>query len=203
MKTIEKFNTIIKQLKEQLNDLHSQNTLRSFSSLDHRFNSGLFQTHSENLPVYLNETETLLVKLQQTIESQQHTQAEYLIQKIENQLSALIKLVQSAELFQKAPRAKSLRTINYPTIVKTQSENQTKQPSLTCQQLYQKLAEHHEFERRLLEMIAQREYARQQSSGQANQQIMKEVLALNKRLGRCRQAISSIEKEIERVEKRL
>ena len=159
MKTIEKFNTIIKQLKEQLNDLHSQNTLRSFSSLDHRFNSGLFQTHSENLPVYLNETETLLVKLQQTIESQQHTQAEYLIQKIENQLSALIKLVQSAELFQKAPRAKSLRTINYPTIVKTQSENQTKQPSLTCQQLYQKLAEHHEFERRLLEMIAQREYA--------------------------------------------
>ncbi len=72
------------------------------------------------------------------------------------------------------------------------------------QALYQKLSEHHEFERRLALMIAEREQQRGNTKdySQRNEQLKLEILALHKRLGKCRQAISVIERDIELAEKR-
>ena len=68
--------------------------------------------------------------------------------------------------------------------------------------LYKKLNEHHEFERRLLDMITQREQQRNKAKNSDTSLLSQEVLALHQRLGRCRQAISVIERDIEFVEKR-
>jgi primosomal replication protein N'' len=73
---------------------------------------------------------------------------------------------------------------------------------LSSHQLYQQLTEHREFERRLIAMITEREQQRQKSRDINNNTVSQEVLALHQRLGRCRKAISSIERNIELTEKK-
>ena len=73
---------------------------------------------------------------------------------------------------------------------------------LNSHQLYQKLTEHHEFERRLMDMVAEREAMRAKCKKHESEKLSIEVLTLHQRLGRCRRAISTIERDIEQVEKR-
>ena len=77
----------------------------------------------------------------------------------------------------------------------------TKSVLLSSHQLYQQLNEHHEFERRLMDMITEREQERVRSKSAINDKLSLEVLALHQLLGRCRKAISSIERNIELAEK--
>jgi primosomal replication protein N'' len=72
---------------------------------------------------------------------------------------------------------------------------------LSSHQLYQQLTEHHEFERRLKDMITEREQERTRSKSANIDKLSQEVLALHQRLGRCRKAISAIERNIEQAEK--
>ena len=67
--------------------------------------------------------------------------------------------------------------------------------------LHNKLNETFEFERRLLEMIATREKQFHGATVKVSKQLTEEVLALHQRLGRCRQAISKLEREIASAEK--
>ena len=58
-----------------------------------------------------------------------------------------------------------------------------------------------EFERRLLAMVHEREQQRQQATNKQSERLSEEILALHQRLGRCRQAISKLEREIEQTKK--
>ena len=50
-------------------------------------------------------------------------------------------------------------------------------------------------------MIQDRELQRQHANVKRSKQLSEEVLALHQRLGRCRQAISKLEREIAQAEK--
>ena len=73
---------------------------------------------------------------------------------------------------------------------------------MSSHQLYQKLTEHHEFERRLMDMLSEKERQRLESKKHESEKLSVEVLTLHQRLGRCRKAISAIQREIELAEKR-
>jgi primosomal replication protein N'' len=73
---------------------------------------------------------------------------------------------------------------------------------LNSHQLYQKLTEHHEFERRLMDMLMEKERQRLKCKKHESEKLSYEVLTLHQRLGRCRKAISIIERDIELTEKR-
>ena len=65
--------------------------------------------------------------------------------------------------------------------------------------LYQRLAQHQDYERRLAQMTDDRELALGRAQTFAEQQkIQKELAALAGRLVRCRQALQRIERQIER-----
>ncbi|MCD4621591.1 primosomal replication protein [Proteus mirabilis] len=79
-------------------------------------------------------------------------------------------------------------------------ENQLSQRKKSVD-LYQKLAQHQDYERRLQSMIQDRELALTQAQGFVRQQeLQKEIAALENRLARCKSALVSIEKSIERQE---
>ena len=67
--------------------------------------------------------------------------------------------------------------------------------------LYHKLAEHQDYERRLIGMIQDREsLLGRQTTLAAQQKLQHELAALEGRLMRCRQALARIERNIERKE---
>ncbi|OEJ09050.1 prepilin peptidase, partial [Shigella sp. FC1967] len=67
--------------------------------------------------------------------------------------------------------------------------------------LYQKLAQHQDYERRLQAMIQDRELSLTQAQSFMKQQaLQKEIAALENRLARCKNALFSIEKGIEKQE---
>ena len=67
--------------------------------------------------------------------------------------------------------------------------------------LYQKLAQHQDYERRLQAMIQDRELSLTQAqSFMKQQELQKEIAALENRLARCKNALFSIEKSIEKQE---
>ncbi|WP_286233052.1 primosomal replication protein PriC [Thalassotalea sediminis] len=72
----------------------------------------------------------------------------------------------------------------------------------TSHDLHQKLAETHEFERRLMEMLELKQIELNRAPNSEQATLSQQVLALHQRLGRCRQAISKIERQIEMSEKR-
>jgi len=88
------------------------------------------------------------------------------------------------------------------TKLNAQYNNVAKAVLLSSHQLYQKLNEHHEFERRLMDMVQTRQQELTQCRASQSTKLSQEVLALHQRLGRCRKAISAIEREIELAEKR-
>ena len=68
-------------------------------------------------------------------------------------------------------------------------------------ELYKELSDHHEFERRLNEMVSIRRLQLDKANSEQASKINLEILALHGRLGRCRKAISAIEDKIQRAEK--
>ena len=66
-------------------------------------------------------------------------------------------------------------------------------------ELYKKLSEYHEFERRLVAMLNEKNLQINKTNN--TQQHTQDILTLHQRLGRCRQAISKVEREIEINEK--
>ena len=87
-------------------------------------------------------------------------------------------------------RQEKLKKIKY--------KNMAKKVMLSSHQLYSKLSEYQEFERRLTDMLNQKNIEIQTKN---NPKYAEEALVLHQRLGRCRQAISKVEREIELSEK--
>ncbi|AKJ41706.1 primosomal replication protein PriC [Pragia fontium] len=148
------------------------------AAMQPRFDSQLFNQRDSRLSHYLTEVEKNLIQLKQEVENQRQQQVAFLAERIVAQITAL----------QRELATLKIREQN-TTVVKSSSD------------IYQTLAQHQDYERRLQEMLRDKEHQLiQQTTLTAQQQIQKELAALEGRLMRCRQALKRIEKQIERRE---
>ena len=145
-----------------------------------RFDRKLFATHGTQLKDYLLEVQANMNQLQHSVEQSKTDQVAFLAEKLTGQLAAL----------QRELATKELR----------KSERQRPE----AENFYQQLATHQGYERRLQTMINDRESQHSQQTTLVGQQkLQREILALEGRLQRCRQATARIERIIERQERGL
>lgn len=150
------------------------------------FSTSLFHSQSDKFIPYLLETEKNIQHLSYLIEKQNHQLAISLLEKIELQLSAIKTAFNSNTVIHKEAsiRQEKLNNARYKKLVKKTFSS--------SHQAYQKLAEYHQFERRLMAMLDEHNRNNDVEQG----------LIVHQRLGRCRQAISKVEREIEMLEKK-
>jgi len=197
---------------DQLNSKHKSHWLIENNDL---FSRQLFKTQSDCFSPYVKESKQRLLELSTLLKMTSINENKEIIAKeslaqIEQQISALMNALQSNQTMhqtaqinfdaKKKIRAKSAKTNQTKT--SDQYNKLTKTVLLNSHQLYQKLNEHREFERRLMEMVQIRQQQLTQCKSNQNIKLSQEVLALHQRLGRCRRAISGIERDIELAEKR-
>ncbi|KQN54423.1 primosomal replication protein PriC [Erwinia sp. Leaf53] len=144
-----------------------------------RFDEQLFHSHSTRLGDYLAEIRQTLAQLKQSVQDGRAERVAWMAERVVLQMSAL-----QRELATMSLRGKETAPVNV-------KEN-----------LYEKLSEHQGYERRLRGMIADREslLATQETLAQ-QQQLQREVAALEGRLQRCLQALKRIERAIENRER--
>lgn len=143
-----------------------------------RFDSQLFNQRDARLSHYQAEVEKNLGQLKQEVAKGRQEQVAFLAERIVAQITAL---------------QRELATL------KLREKNTTQAKSGA--DMYQTLAQHQDYERRLQEMLRDKESLLfQQTSLDAQQKLQKELATLEGRLMRCRQALRRIEKQIERRE---
>ncbi|MEW6981787.1 primosomal replication protein PriC [Colwelliaceae bacterium 6471] len=202
LSAINKISTVLAQLSKQAQAVDKENSqLKCHSVLQDNalFSKILFTTYSDKFLPYVREVEQRTHELDRLIKANKTDFAQNLISQIEQQILALLNALNAntsmhQEAAQRLSRLKSIKAKRYKKALVNVVQS--------TQDLYQKLSEHHEFERRLLEMLNDREQQRTQSSNATSNTLSQEVLALHQRLGRCRHAISQIERQIEYAEKR-
>lgn len=144
-----------------------------------RFDIKLFHCRTTRLGDYLLEVRQTLEQLKQCVRDNRTEGVAWMAERVVLQMSALQRELATQTLRSSESRAAPVK------------EN-----------LYEKLAEHQDFERRLRAMIADREslLAVQETLAQ-QQQLQREVAALEGRLQRCLQALKRIERGIENRER--
>jgi primosomal replication protein N'' len=202
-KAFQRLQLIVAELKHQSAHIDETNShKKSHRKIEDTpvFSVNLFQTRSDKFISYAFEIERKIKELQKHLLLEHDDIIESLLVKIEQQISSLTNAIAANDSIHnnidKTQKARQFSRKKYQKAAKA-----IMQPTHT---LYQKLSEHHEFERRLALMIAEREQVRSnsQNKSQNNEKLKVEILALHQRLGRCRQAISIIERDIELAEKR-
>ena len=166
--------TRIEELSVAIAPLSQQRTSQA------RFDRKLFVTHSTQLKDYLLEVQENMDKLQHCVEQARTDQVAFMAEKLVEQLAALQRELATSELRKKE-----------------------RQPP-EAENFYQKLATHQDYERRLQAMINDRENQHAVQTTLAGQQkLQREILALEGRLQRCKQALTRLERIIERQERGL
>ena len=203
----------LSNLLSQLENKAKQTDIKNASSKVHRlientnlFSSDLFTSQSDQFSPYVKETQRKISEFSRLVAANKIKLSMVLLQHIEQQISALSNALQSNSVIHQAVKlsfdANNKLRIRKSKAKQTDKYNQlTRKVMLTSHQLYQKLNEHHEFERRLMDMVAEREVMRAKCKKHEGEKLSTEVLVLHQRLGRCRKAISIIERDIELVEK--
>jgi primosomal replication protein N'' len=171
------------------------------------FSSSLFMSQSDQFSPYIKEIKRRVSEFSRLVAADKIELSKVLLQQIEQQITAISNALQSNSVMHKAAKlsfdanskvrvkkAKAKQTNKYNELAKSMMQS--------SHQLYQKLSEHHEFERRLMDMLSEKEIARTKCKSHENDKLSAEVLTLHQRLGRCRRAISTIERDIEQAEKR-
>jgi len=196
--SLERIYTVLDDLSQQakLVDDENQRTKSHYLLQDKNvFSESLFATNSDKIQHYVAEIREKTVELSRLLVNGRKELSHSRLQSIEQQISAVINALRSNKgIHQEAQyRLNAINSRRYKKAAKELFQS--------SQALYQQLSEHHEFERRLQVMLQEREQLRQAASPSKINKIAAEVLALHQRLGRCRQAISKIERQIELSEK--
>ena len=209
MNSIERLSQLIKTLDAKAKQIDEHNTQLKVHRLienNNLFSSTLFTSQSDQFSPYIIEIKRKITEFSRLVVANKVELSKVLLQHIEQQISAISNALHSNSVMHQA--AKLSFDANHKVQIKKAKIKQTnkyskiaKKVMLNSHQLYQKLAEHHEFERRLMDMLAEREIARVQCKKHEADKLSAEVLALHQRLGRCRKAISAIERDIEMAEK--
>ena len=117
------------------------------------------------------------------------------IQQLERKALALIKGIQAITVDQKNTQYQMQRM--------SRLKNYKKAAQVLMQdshQVYESLAQQHEYERRLDQMIREQELVFNDAPAAQKELEQKKLLALHQRLGRCRQATTRIEEQIQLLE---
>jgi len=170
---------LLQVLEQQIAALAAEVTPRGDAPIPQaRFDTALFSNRGTRLRDYLAEVQRNFVQLQTAANDNRTSQVAFLAEKLVAQITAL----------QRELATQALRRKNQPKEV-------------VAVDLYHKLAEHQDYERRLMSMIQDREsLLGKQTTFAAQQKLQHELAALEGRLVRCRQALARIERSIERKE---
>lgn len=198
LNAINKLHTILDQLNEQAQLIDQQNKhSKSHKIIQENdiFSEKLFLTHSDLFQPYVDEVKNKTNELARLLAGNKNTLAHSRLLIIEQQISALRNALNSNSTLHKEPaqRLEAIKSRRYKKAAQAVMQS--------SHNLHNKLNETFEFERRLLEMIATREKQFHGATVKVSKQLTEEVLALHQRLGRCRQAISKLEREISSAEK--
>lgn len=171
---------MLEQLSKTAIDIDRRRGRQHFPLFDER----LFGCRSHFLIPCINETKATLKSIQREEKADMLTaeRAEYLTQMLVAQIEAIQREIATQRIRSNEPKSKgSKRSIH---------------------EMYQDLAQHKEWEIRLIQMIQDQEYALQQTDSFGEQQEQqKKLLATEKRLERCRHAMLVLEKKITYREK--
>jgi primosomal replication protein N'' len=196
--SIDKIYGIVEQLSAQARQVDQQNK----NSKSHKiiqendiFSEALFLTHSDQFYPYVQEVKSKTEELTRLLAAQKNTLAHNRLLQIEQQIAALRNALNANSALHKEPaqRLEAIKARRYKKAAQAVMQS--------SHNLHKKLNETFEFERRLVEMVQERELLRQSATAKHSQQLSEEILALHQRLGRCRQAISKLEREIAQSEK--
>ncbi|CFQ74635.1 TPA: primosomal replication protein [Yersinia enterocolitica] len=170
---------LLQVLESQIEALSAQvGPQANMSSQQARFDLKLFGNHGNRFRDYLLEVHKNMAQLKQVVAENRTQQVAFLAEKLVAQISAL----------QRELATQKLRKTN-------------PEPKYNKLDPYHKLAEHQDYERRILAMIQDREsQLGKQNLLTEQQKIQKELAALEGRLMRCRQALIKIERSIEKKE---
>jgi primosomal replication protein N'' len=208
MSHIDRLSAVLNQLATKAKQIDKKNATEKVHRLienNNLFSPELFVSQSDRFSPYIKEIQQKLPEFTRLVTAGKIELSTLLLHKIEQQVAAISNALHANAALHQAAKL-SFDAHSKVKIKKNKAQNKYKDIAkkilLTSQQLYQKLSEHHEFERRLMEMLAERELQRVKCKASANAKLSAEVLALHQRLGRCRKAISAIERDIELAEKR-
>jgi len=199
LNAINKIHAILDQLNVQANIVDQQNKhSKSHKIIQENdiFSEKLFLTHSDLFQPYVDEVKNKTDELARLLAANKNALAHTRLLTIEQQISALRNALNANSTLHKEPsqRLVAIKSRRYKKAAQALMQS--------SHNLHNKLNETVEFERRLLEMIQTREKQFHGASVKKSKQLTDEVLALHQRLGRCRQAISKLEREIASAEKR-
>jgi len=210
MNSIERLSVLLETLDAKAKQIDARNTqVKAHRLLENNnlFSLTLFASQSDQFQPYIKEVQRRISEFSRLVSANKIELSKVLLQQIEQQISAISNALQSNAVMHQA--AKLSYDANNKVRIKNAKVKQankyselTKNIMLNSHQLYQKLTEHHEFERRLMDMVTERELMRSKCKSHESEKLSNEVLALHQRLGRCRKAISTIERDIELAEKR-
>jgi primosomal replication protein N'' len=195
---LDRITAVLDDLTEQAKiiDAENQQTKSHYLLKDKDvFSEALFATNSDRIQPYVDEIRGKTIELARLLINGKKELSQNRLQTIEQQISAIINAIRSNKGIHQEAQYR-LTAINARRYKKA-----AKQLFKSSQALYQQLSENHEFERRLLAMLHERELLRKSATPSKAKNLSDEVLALHQRLGRCRQAISKIERQIELAEK--
>ncbi len=208
MNHIDRLSALLKQLATKAKQIDIKNATEKVHRLienNNLFSPELFVSQSDRFSPYIEEIQQKLPEYSRLVRAEKIELSTLLLQQIEQQVAAISNALRANATLHQAAKL-SFDAHSKVKIKRSKSQNKykdiAKKIMLTSQQLYQKLNEHHEFERRLMDMVAERELQRVKSKASDSSKLSAEVLALHQRLGRCRKAISTIERDIELAEKR-
>lgn len=157
------------------------------------FSLDLFNTSSDLFIDYVTEIKQKTEQLKRLLKSKNEVLSKYQIEQLEKQISSL----HNAFLSNSNIHNEAQNRLNAMSRRNKKAVQAIIKPSKT---LYQDLSEHHEFERRLLQMLQDKELERKKANNSLLSKLSQEVLAIHQRIGRCRQAIAKIESEIIKLE---
>jgi primosomal replication protein N'' len=195
---LDRITAVLDDLTEQAKiiDAENQQTKSHYLLKDKDiFSEALFATNSDRILPYVDEVRGKTIELSRLLLNGKKELSQNRLQCIEQQISAILNAIRSNKGIHQEAQYR-LTAINARRYKKA-----AKQLFKSSQALYQQLSEHHEFERRLMAMLNERELLRKSATPSKAKKLSEEVLALHQRLGRCRQAISKIERQIEVAEK--
>jgi primosomal replication protein N'' len=208
--SIERLTEVLMRLAieaKQIDIQNAQNKSHRLIENNNLFSPTLFFSQSDRYLPYVEEIERRFTEFKRLITTNKIELSKALLEHLEQQISAISNALQANSTIHQA--AKLSFDANKKVKIKKAKAKQinkyrdlAKNLVLSSHQLYQKLTEHHEFERRLMDMLIEKERQRLACKKQENERLSAEVLTLHQRLGRCRKAISTIERDIEHAEKR-
>lgn len=210
MKSLDKLTEILMRLSrdaQQIDINNSQNKSHRLVENNNLFSSTLFHSQSDKYLPYIEEIQHRLPEFERLVAANKITLSKALLEQLEQQISAVSNALHANSTIHQAAKI-SFDATNKVKIKRAKAKQVDKYKSiaqnlvLNSQQLYKKLTEHREFERRLNDMLIEKEQQRLKCRQHESEKLSFDVLTLHQRLGRCRKAISTIERDIELSEKR-